>query len=168
MNRVIQPKVKVKSQSHVSAGRNFNATIGRAEWEACSATWNLGTNSAFSLGPRKTTENLDRVSRSQDLPDTNWLLASNLVLNPRALTLIPNLCCCVFFSFYFFPFSPFFFLFLKSCFYNHCYVHMIWISTKPCIAPAEGIIAYMNKYAYKYTYSCICDSLIIGKCGSLL
>jgi hypothetical protein len=31
--------------------------------EACSATWNLGTNSAFALGPRKTTENLDRVGR---------------------------------------------------------------------------------------------------------
>jgi hypothetical protein len=26
----------------------------------------------------------------------------------------------------------------------------------------------MNKYAYKYTYICICDSLIIGKFGSLL
>jgi hypothetical protein len=32
-------------RSHVSAVRNF---------QACSATWNLGTNSAFALGPRKT------------------------------------------------------------------------------------------------------------------
>jgi hypothetical protein len=32
-------------------------------------TLNLGTNSAFALRPRKTTENLDRVGRSQDLPD---------------------------------------------------------------------------------------------------
>jgi hypothetical protein len=39
--------------------------------EACSATWNLGTNSAFALGPRKTTENPDRVGRSQDLSDAN-------------------------------------------------------------------------------------------------
>jgi hypothetical protein len=31
----------------------------------------LGTNSAFALEPRKTTENLDRVGRSQDLPDAN-------------------------------------------------------------------------------------------------
>jgi hypothetical protein len=31
-----------------------NITIGRAIWEASSATWNLGTNSAFALGPRKT------------------------------------------------------------------------------------------------------------------
>jgi hypothetical protein len=31
----------------------------------------LGTNSAFALGPSKTTENLDRVGRSQDLPDAN-------------------------------------------------------------------------------------------------
>jgi hypothetical protein len=43
----------------------------RAACEACRATWNLGTNSAFPLGPRKTTENLDRVGRSQDLPDAN-------------------------------------------------------------------------------------------------
>jgi hypothetical protein len=28
--------------------------------------------------------------------------------------------------------------------------------------------AYMNKYAYKYTYIFICDYLIIGKFGSLL
>jgi hypothetical protein len=27
---------------------------------------------------------------------------------------------------------------------------------------------YMNKYAYKYTYICTLDSLIIGKFGSLL
>jgi hypothetical protein len=84
MNRVIQPKVKVKSQSYVTIernfnvtnwrptlGRNFNVTIGRAAWEACSATWNLGTSSALVLGPRKTTENLERVRRSQDLPDAN-------------------------------------------------------------------------------------------------
>jgi hypothetical protein len=29
-------------------------TIGRAACEACSATWNLGTNPAFALGPGKT------------------------------------------------------------------------------------------------------------------
>jgi hypothetical protein len=40
-------------------GRNFNITVGRATWEACSAAWNLGTNSALAVGPRKTTENLD-------------------------------------------------------------------------------------------------------------
>jgi hypothetical protein len=45
------------------------ATSGRAAWEARSATWNFGANSAFALGSRKTTENLDRVGRSQDLPN---------------------------------------------------------------------------------------------------
>jgi hypothetical protein len=39
-------------------GRNFDVNIGRAAWQTCSATWNLGTNSAFALGPRKTTEKL--------------------------------------------------------------------------------------------------------------
>jgi hypothetical protein len=36
---------------------------GGAASEACSATWILGTNSAFDLGPKKTTENFDRVGR---------------------------------------------------------------------------------------------------------
>jgi hypothetical protein len=49
----------------------FNVTIERATWETCSAMWNLSTNSAFALGPRKTMENLDRVGQSQDLPDVN-------------------------------------------------------------------------------------------------
>jgi hypothetical protein len=48
-------------------GLNFDVTNGRAACEASSATWNLGTNSVFALGSRKTTENLDRVGRSQDL-----------------------------------------------------------------------------------------------------
>jgi hypothetical protein len=90
MNRVMQSKVKVT----LVQGEISNSTIGRAAWEACSATWNLGANSAFALGPRKTTENLDRVGRSQDLTDANWLLASSPALNPRALTLVPKLCCC--------------------------------------------------------------------------
>jgi hypothetical protein len=41
------------------------------------APWNLETVSAFALGPRKTTESLDRVGRSQDLPDAHRLLASS-------------------------------------------------------------------------------------------
>jgi hypothetical protein len=52
-------------------GEIFNVTIGKAAWEACSAKWNLGTNSACAVGPRKTTENLDLVSRSQDLQNAN-------------------------------------------------------------------------------------------------
>jgi hypothetical protein len=52
-------------------GRNFDITNGRAACESCSATWNLGTNSAFAQGSRKTTENLNRVGPSQDLPDAN-------------------------------------------------------------------------------------------------
>jgi hypothetical protein len=40
----MQPKVKVT----LVQGEIFNVTIGRAAWEACSATWNLGTNSAFA------------------------------------------------------------------------------------------------------------------------
>jgi hypothetical protein len=67
----------------------FDINIWRAACEACSATRNLGTNSAFAaVGPRKTTENLDRVGRSQDLPDANWLLASSQALINRTLMLV--------------------------------------------------------------------------------
>jgi hypothetical protein len=103
MNRVIQPKVKVT----LVQGETFNVTIGRAAWEACSATWNLGTNSAFALGPRNTTENLDRVGRPHDLSDVNYP-----GLNPWTLTLVPNLCCCFFFVSFFPPTSCFIQLFV--------------------------------------------------------
>jgi hypothetical protein len=77
-------------------------------------------------------------------------------LKTQALTLVPT--CAV----------AFFFLFSSQVvFYNYFYVRMIWVSTKPCITPAEGMNAYKNKYAYKYTYIRICNSLIIGKFGSL-
>jgi hypothetical protein len=151
MNRAIQPKVKVT----LVQGEIVNAIIRKAAWEACSATWNLGTNSAFALGPRKTTENLVQIGRSQDLPNADWLLASSPVLNPWTLTLVPNLCCCVFlFCFFFFP--PFFFFSTSYFFYNYLYVHMIWISTKLYKTHVEGRNAYVNKYSYKYAYICIC------------
>jgi hypothetical protein len=41
--------------------RNVNVNIGRAVYVACSAKWNLGTNSAFALGSRRTMEVLDRI-----------------------------------------------------------------------------------------------------------
>jgi hypothetical protein len=44
---------------------------------------------AFAIGPRKITENLDRVGRSQDLPDANLLLASSPAINTPTLTLVP-------------------------------------------------------------------------------
>jgi hypothetical protein len=49
---------------------NFEFTIGRAACEAYRATWNLGTNSAFALGPRKTTENMSTsgILKSQFVP----------------------------------------------------------------------------------------------------
>jgi hypothetical protein len=43
-------------------------------------------------------------------------------------------------------------------------VSIIWISTKPCITPVEG----MNIYMHKYRFIFICDSLIIGKFGNSL
>jgi hypothetical protein len=42
------------------------------------ATSNLGTVSAFAYETEENQENLCRDGRSQDLPDTHWLLASSL------------------------------------------------------------------------------------------
>jgi hypothetical protein len=67
---------------------------------------------------------------------------------------------------FFFP-SIFFFENI-CCFYKHFYLYIIWVSTKLCITPAEGMNAYLHKCAYKYTYICICDSLIIGNFGNPL
>jgi hypothetical protein len=39
----------------VNQGQNYDVNIGAAQ-EACSATQNLGTNSAFALGTRKPTQ----------------------------------------------------------------------------------------------------------------
>jgi hypothetical protein len=110
------PKSKSKVKVTLVQGEICNVTIGKAAWEACSGTWNLGTNSSLALVPRKTTENLDRVGRSQDLPDANWLLAISPASSPNT---IPYLCC--FFLFYFFSFlfsfifSPQVFLQLFLC-----------------------------------------------------
>jgi hypothetical protein len=41
--------------------RNFDVTLERDACETSSAKWNLGTNSAFALGRRKSMEKLDRV-----------------------------------------------------------------------------------------------------------
>jgi hypothetical protein len=43
-----------------------DVTIGRAGCEAYSATWNSCSNLESALRPRNTTENLDRVGRSQN------------------------------------------------------------------------------------------------------
>jgi hypothetical protein len=58
----------------VTIGRNFDVTIGRAACEAGSATWNLGTNSPFAPGLRKTTKNINRVGyhRSKHEKKTPW------------------------------------------------------------------------------------------------
>jgi hypothetical protein len=61
-------------------------------------------------------ENLDRVVRSQDLPDANWLLASSPALNPRALTLVPM--CAVVFFFCFLSFLTSCFLQILLCAYD--------------------------------------------------
>jgi hypothetical protein len=45
---------------------NVAVTTGRATCEAYSATWNLGTNLAFALGPRRRVLHTSSVRTSQE------------------------------------------------------------------------------------------------------
>lgn len=51
-----------------SLRQNFDIITERAAWELCRAAWNLYTNSAFALGPRKTAGD-----RSMS-PNVDWTL----------------------------------------------------------------------------------------------
>jgi hypothetical protein len=74
--------------------RNFDVNIKRAAWKECCATWNLVANLEPSLWLRKTTENLDPVGRSQDLPDTYLLPAISPAFKHPSPDCSPYLCCC--------------------------------------------------------------------------
>jgi hypothetical protein len=109
------------------------SNIWRATCEASSAPWNLGTNSAFALGPSKTTGNLNRVGRSQDLPEANRLLASSTSFNTRNLTSV----------------SIWLLLYFKNKTYVYLYLQIFlficifWMSTKQlCITSAKRTHAY--------------------------
>jgi hypothetical protein len=76
-------------------------------WEGCMRSMQCNVEFGYQLSICSgTKENLDRVGRSHDLPDANWLLASSPPLKTRALTTVPI---CDFFNFSFPP-PPFYFL----------------------------------------------------------
>jgi hypothetical protein len=51
--------------------------LARAALEARSTTSISGNDSEFTVLPRKTAETTDPVSRSKEIPDADWLLASS-------------------------------------------------------------------------------------------
>jgi hypothetical protein len=109
-------------------GRNCDVTIGRVACEACSTTWDLGTKSAFALGSRKTTENLDRVGLSQDPPDADWLLASSPAFKYANPNISPSICAVSFLGEKAYIFVATFF-----------YMCIPWMSSKQlCITYAGG------------------------------
>jgi hypothetical protein len=55
VNFVMRGGNKLSSAS-VEFGRNSDFTVGSAAYEVRSATWSLGTNSSFAVGPRETTK----------------------------------------------------------------------------------------------------------------
>jgi hypothetical protein len=82
------------NMGEATEGRNFDVNIGRAAWESCSATWNLGTNSAFALRAEENHGKPWSSATSQDLPDTCWLLASSPAFKPTSPNCNPCLWCC--------------------------------------------------------------------------
>jgi hypothetical protein len=141
-------------------GRNFDVTIVRALREASSAMWNLCTNSAFVLGSRKTTENLDRVGRTQDLPDANWLLATRPAVNMRNLTIIPI------WLLLYLKKEVFIFVFTDLPFYvrtldeQQPVVHKIW-EDNLCLYEHTYLHIYINLYLWLFEYWWIWISIVV-------
>jgi hypothetical protein len=98
----------------------------------------LGTNSAFALGPRNTTGNLDRVGRSQDLPDAKWLWSSSPALNTRALTLVP-ICAVALFQRAVYIFLLLFFV------DNFGWAAYSWRARPPYLYPPRNIVAQKTR-----------------------
>jgi hypothetical protein len=65
----------------------LDASGWRGAHEACSATWNHVIISTSSLGKTKTTENFDRVDRSQGFPDANMPAFKCTLVPVRDITL---------------------------------------------------------------------------------
>jgi hypothetical protein len=92
-------------------GDIFNVIIGRAAWEACSATWNLVTNSAFALGPRKTTKTLIELAGRRAFRDANCSSQQSGIksANPNIIPYTVLLCFSFLISFFFLSFFNKFF-----------------------------------------------------------
>jgi hypothetical protein len=135
-------------------GRNYDFAIGKAACEGSGATWNLGANSAFALGSRTHTEKLDRVGRSQDLPDVTWLLASSPALNTRTLTLLPT-------WLLFYLKNKFTYFFTDRCFYMHILdrhqtnVFNIFEENTCLYFPLTRYIQYRKRRVQQCLYFCI-------------
>jgi hypothetical protein len=85
---------------------------------------------------------LDRVDRSQDLPDANWLLASSPALITRPLTLV-SICAVALFE------KVYIFVFTDVSFYVHTLDEH---QTVVYITLAKRIHVYTHMHAYKHTY----------------
>jgi hypothetical protein len=57
-------------------GRNFSVTVGRAAWEACCTTWNLGTNSASQ--DRRLKIHCFKTDRTDDITLRNHNLVTHM------------------------------------------------------------------------------------------
>jgi hypothetical protein len=118
MNSVVQPKVKVKSQCHISVGQLSICSGTKENHVKPWSSWPITGPSACKL----TSSQQFRIKYAS--PN----ISPYLCWSPPPL---------FFYKWFFFSF-----------FFKYCYVRKIWISAKPCITPAEGMNAYMNKYTY--------------------
>jgi hypothetical protein len=121
-------------------GRNFLVNTGGAAWEACSTAWNLGTNSALALGPRKSTGK----------PWSTWpvagpsrcvlILASSPVFKFASPNGSPCLCCC------------FLHLTIRYCIFKNSVsiTKITWYSVKHCFISTHWYISYHSHLCFIY------------------
>jgi hypothetical protein len=81
--------------SEVCTGAKFACNIEISAQESCSRTWNLCSNSSFTLYPRKIPENLDWIGWPQDLLDAYWPSASSLAFQYASPSGHPCVCSCL-------------------------------------------------------------------------
>jgi hypothetical protein len=104
MKRVIQPEVKVKSQSYVSVGRNFQCY----HWESCMGSMQCNVEIGYQLSI------CSGIKENHGKPWSSWPVAGpsgcklasmqQSGIKSASPNISPYLCCCVFLLFCFLSF----------------------------------------------------------------
>jgi hypothetical protein len=157
MNRLILPIVKVKSQTHVSAGRKFLMLPLRGLHGKHSAQHGIWVPTEHLFWDQGKPLSSCPVSGTSGCNLTSSHPSGIKSANPNFSSLSELL------GFHFLSFLSL----PTSCSLQLFVCVWFLVTPKPYIAHVEGINRYVNKDAYKYIYICICDSLTIVKFDSI-
>jgi hypothetical protein len=114
--------------------------------------WSMQWNVEFGYQLRilcRTEENhgkLDRIDRSQDLPDTKWLLASSPALNTETLKLVPI------WLLLYLKKKGYIFIFAGISFYVHNLYEYQTVAYTTCNIFGENTCPYAHTRIHTYTY----------------